>query len=821
MVRERSAKPNPGTITTAAVMTLSTGTKGTFAQPTSPSSPDNPPLDDVRLTEVWVYSGTMKPNTKDRAFEAQGVMDQGAFGISHADSAHIMTILRDTLYSDKELAVEREYAANAWDANRSAGRGHVPIVVHLPTEQEPFFSVTDNGPGISHEDIFRVFTQYGASTKRGDDVSVGMLGIGSKSGFAYSESFTVTSCHEGMKRVYVAALDETNEGRMNLLHEEPIACGSGITVEIAVKPEDIRVFRDRATKLFVHFDPLPVFNIPMSFKVPEKRVILEHGYLFAHSEVEDYDEHGWRAVMGCVPYKVNLTHVPGIGDYATKISGVLKFDIGEVDINASREELKYSKRTIEAIRTKMDALVDEYVERMCREIESVSASSWEKKLKLVRITHLHLPLPPEFQKSFFTAIPLEKAPFPLQFRHRKVGSRSTSKRLKTIIRLEKAEHLLIDEGSRILIYDEVKRAIAGYSGVESSDLILPLPADMPLAEFEAHLNDYLEAIGVTGIPVIKMSTFTWTPKYHGAPNEKHRKKVFVYDGHERPSITGSLCWETVEDHEPSPDDVFVRIRAFKPYSGFAAQFSQDKALLEMFAPLERLPKVIGYKVTDARPLHNDGDIEGTVYSEWRKVLRPRFLTSEIQAYFDARKRADFFNDTYNYRRKDIEAAVKMLQKKEALGPKHPIVVFLRKIVTAKKTLEKLSKDERKRFDKIVDAFGQEYLNDDDIQVEEKNLLTPYPLLKRFDFYRLWDRDEGECAEWIDYVKLVDQRRSLNIVESEPNNTQPAQVEGENTDGEPDSVHDCERQPELRVQGEELLGGVDDGELQAAALRAAE
>ena len=77
-------------------------------------------------------------------------------------------------------------------------------------------SVRDYGPGLSHDDMFRVFTRYGRSTKRDSNEVVGMLGIGSKSGFAYADTFTVVSRHGGRVRTYVAALDESEIGRAHV-----------------------------------------------------------------------------------------------------------------------------------------------------------------------------------------------------------------------------------------------------------------------------------------------------------------------------------------------------------------------------------------------------------------------------------------------------------------------------------------------------------------------------------------------------------------------------------------------------------------------------
>ena len=72
----------------------------------------------------------MIPVKENRQLISSGSEESIEFGISSHDSIHIMSILRDQLYSDKILAVLREIGANAHDANAMAGRGHVPIKVH-------------------------------------------------------------------------------------------------------------------------------------------------------------------------------------------------------------------------------------------------------------------------------------------------------------------------------------------------------------------------------------------------------------------------------------------------------------------------------------------------------------------------------------------------------------------------------------------------------------------------------------------------------------------------------------------------------------------
>ena len=64
----------------------------------------------------------MKIEQRKRKVAATGVMQQAGFGLSESleDQSHILSILRDRLYTNKVLAVLREYSANAWDAHVSS-----------------------------------------------------------------------------------------------------------------------------------------------------------------------------------------------------------------------------------------------------------------------------------------------------------------------------------------------------------------------------------------------------------------------------------------------------------------------------------------------------------------------------------------------------------------------------------------------------------------------------------------------------------------------------------------------------------------------------
>ena len=108
----------------------------------------------------------MKLSENEVTVERVGQTVESMFGISENDSAHILNILRSKLYSNKILAVIREYCSNAYDAHIEVGKNDVPIKVVLPSEYDSNFRVRDYGPGLSEDDIRNIYVMYGASTKR-------------------------------------------------------------------------------------------------------------------------------------------------------------------------------------------------------------------------------------------------------------------------------------------------------------------------------------------------------------------------------------------------------------------------------------------------------------------------------------------------------------------------------------------------------------------------------------------------------------------------------------------------------------------------------
>ena len=96
----------------------------------------------------------MKLHKTDRQIDTSGISEKGSFGIDREDMSFIARLLRDDMYSDKTLAVVREYCTNAVDAHQKAGIGETPIRIKVPTAMEPVLKIRDFGAGIVKEEIF-------------------------------------------------------------------------------------------------------------------------------------------------------------------------------------------------------------------------------------------------------------------------------------------------------------------------------------------------------------------------------------------------------------------------------------------------------------------------------------------------------------------------------------------------------------------------------------------------------------------------------------------------------------------------------------------
>lgn len=306
----------------------------------------------------------MKLNNTTTSIERIGnVSHEAQFQIRTSQKA--FQILSD-LYSDKPLAIVRELGCNAADAMVMAGKGDQPFHVHLPNSIEPWITIQDYGTGISHDDIYEIYTVYFASTKTNTNNQIGCLGLGSKSPFSYSDNFTVTSIYQGVKRIYNAFIKEDGNPAIALVSTDNTNESNGLSIQIPVKNDDIFSFNEATKKAFRFFDVKPTISggdIKWDAIVP---IYQSKDWMFFDRNAANYNSDCF-AIMGGVTYPVDSYQIKDYNDKNEQLGYhqlmrnglVMKFAMGELDFTPARDSLKYTPETVKAITDKLQKITNE------------------------------------------------------------------------------------------------------------------------------------------------------------------------------------------------------------------------------------------------------------------------------------------------------------------------------------------------------------------------------------------------------------------------------------------------------------------------------
>jgi len=277
---------------------------------------------------------------------------EAEFGMDKKDMPHITNLLRKQIYSDKLMAILREYSTNAYDAHVDADIQQIPIEVTLPTLTEQNLSIRDFGEGLTEEDVMKIYIKYGASTKRNSNSVTGCLGIGCKSGFAYSTQFTITTYKDKTETQYLARIDENNIGTISKLSSQQTDESNGVKISIPISQNDHEEIRTKAIRLFKLWKVRPKINIELP-EVKLKKAGQGWALIDASNQSNQY-HHRSRSnsstiFMGNIPYPVD-TSILNSGDQRVNSllncnNMVIYAPLGSLDIAASREALEYTSRT--------------------------------------------------------------------------------------------------------------------------------------------------------------------------------------------------------------------------------------------------------------------------------------------------------------------------------------------------------------------------------------------------------------------------------------------------------------------------------------------
>lgn len=280
-------------------------------------------------------------------------------------------LLSSTLYSNKIGSIVREVSTNARDSHIAAGKNDLPIEIHMPDALEPYFSVRDFGTGMSDSTIRNVMSSYFKSTKDQSNNEAGGFGLGSKTPFAYTDSFTIESKFDGMCIVYSAIIMNGLPQLTELTRYPVDVSETGVVITVPVDSSgDYNSFRNEVLTQLQFFTPSPRLlnyteeTIPAPIKVI---LVEEPGDFVVGTQTGFGKSNRLRVIVGGVSYPVENDYLQPVSrkakvlfDYCGSNNSMvaINFGIGDLDITMSRESLEYTKRTVKALSDKLESVYD-------------------------------------------------------------------------------------------------------------------------------------------------------------------------------------------------------------------------------------------------------------------------------------------------------------------------------------------------------------------------------------------------------------------------------------------------------------------------------
>lgn len=193
------------------------------------------------------------------------------------NSAIAFKILANNLYTNKIGTIVRELSCNAYDSQVKNGNPEQSFDIFVPSPTDPTFKIRDYGTGLTPEEMEELYVTFFGSDKNETNDLIGGLGLGSKTPFSYTDTFSVTSYKDGKKFGYELKRDEN----YNLTYTPfpAIDCDepNGLKVEIPVEDSDIDTFIHEIKEFYRYNDLKPNFlnkeiNIPkldLKFKIKD------------------------------------------------------------------------------------------------------------------------------------------------------------------------------------------------------------------------------------------------------------------------------------------------------------------------------------------------------------------------------------------------------------------------------------------------------------------------------------------------------------------------------------------------------------------------
>lgn len=308
-------------------------------------------------------------------------------------SSKAFEILFKNIYSDPIKAILRELGTNAYDSHIEAGKKDVPFDLHLPSHFDPTFYIRDYGVGLDGDELKNIYRVVFKSTKTNSNEQVGCFGLGCKTPFAYTDNYLIESFKDGKRYACNAFYGDTAKPSLAFtVNGEPTKEPNGLKVTLVCK-NDYAYWVEKTREVYRFFKTKPNILGVSKIAFPENKYVMEgddwalrsytsNPYSYGHNTT------GIIAIMGQIPYAINTNSLKDLSHEQIRLAtcGIdLRFQIGELAVEANREGIHLNDRSCEAIKAKLEKILKELGKKIEDEVANETCL-WDASVKLRSIS---------------------------------------------------------------------------------------------------------------------------------------------------------------------------------------------------------------------------------------------------------------------------------------------------------------------------------------------------------------------------------------------------------------------------------------------------
>lgn len=346
-------------------------------------------------------------------------------GMKAANLSKFIDLITVQAYSNPEGSIVRELTSNCFDAHIKWQKKlryeleddkylyQEPVIIaYTESEGLGYVSFIDYGTGLSPEQMDEIYIDIGTSDKEESNDYIGMYGVGSKSFLSYTPSIDLITKVDGIQYHYIVYKNEDGLLSYDLLIEEPTEDHNGTEVKVCVgkvayrnigyvnsqgqsyayKAEGYPKFREEILKQLYYFDNVYTqgFDLDNDYRIYEADTFKIRSGLNPYKEIH--------IILGRVAYPIDwniLERKP------LMIPVGVKFNIGELYVTVSRENIRYHKKeNVAFINEQINKVVEEIKNRYNKnntEVDSLEEylRHRESANKLLIIEDVEIKLPKE------------------------------------------------------------------------------------------------------------------------------------------------------------------------------------------------------------------------------------------------------------------------------------------------------------------------------------------------------------------------------------------------------------------------------------------